>query len=83
MSLFADIAGLAAVNTAYNKLGSLGSTAQTAADTLASEVEGKTTFVPYGVRTGTGGADFSNDAFMLGPTGTAQQLQNALLSRSL
>jgi len=74
MSLFGDIAGLAAVNAAYNKLGSLGSSAQSAANELADQVEGKTTFVPYGVSTGTGGAGFSNNAFTVGPTGTARHI---------
>lgn len=83
MSLFSDIAGLAAINTAYNKLGSIGTSAQSAANTLASTVEGKTSFVPYGVSTGTGGATFSDDALQLGPTGDAALLQNALLSRGL
>jgi hypothetical protein len=83
MSLFSDIAGLAAINTAYNKLGGIGTSAQSAANTLASTVEGKTSFVPYGVSTGTGGATFNDDALQLGPTGDAALLQNALLSRGL
>jgi hypothetical protein len=83
MSLFSDIAGLAAINTAYNKLGTVGTSAQTAANQLAVDVEGKTKFVPYGVSTGTGGATFTDQSLKLGPTGTAQLVQNALLSRAL
>jgi hypothetical protein len=83
MSLFGDIAGLAAVNTAYNKLGSIGTSAQTAANQLATEVKKQTEFVPFGVSTGTGFARFGEGDVQLGPTGTAASLQNALLSRAL
>jgi hypothetical protein len=83
MSLFSDIAGLAAINTAYNKLGDIGTDAQTAADQLAIDAEGKTTFVPYGVSTGTGGATFGESGIDVGPSGYAEMVQNALLSRAL
>lgn len=83
MSLFGDIVGLAAVNTAYNKLGSIGTSAQTAANELAEDVQKQTRFVPFGVSTGTGSAQFGDGSINLGPTGTAASLQNALLSRAL
>lgn len=84
MSLFSDIAGLAAINTAYNKLGDIGTDAQTAADQLATDAEGKTIFVPYGVSTGTGGATFTAEGGIdVGPSGYAELVQNALLSRAL
>jgi hypothetical protein len=58
-SLFGDVAGLAAIGAAYEQLGSVGTTAQSAADTLAGSVEGKSEFIPYSLSTGLnlGGAE--------------------------
>ena len=61
MSLFGDIAGLAAINTAYNKLGSIGETAQSDAEKLAEQLETKSRFRPFSVTTSTGGANLMAD----------------------
>lgn len=84
MSLFGDIAGLAAINAAYNKLGGIGTSAQSAANTLAGQLETKARFQPFTVTTGTGtgGIDSLGGISMM-PTGSAAQLQNNLLSRGL
>lgn len=84
MSLFGDIAGLAAINTAYNKLGSVGETAQSDAEKLAAQLETKARFQPFSVTTGTSGANvMAGGSLAVGPTGDARRLQNALLDEAL
>lgn len=84
MSLFGDIAGLAAINAAYNKLGGVGEAAQSAANTLAGELETKAQFKPFTVSTGTGyGGITASGDIVMGPTGTAESLQDALLARAV
>lgn len=85
MSLFGDIAGLSAINAAYNRLQSVGESAQTSANTLASQLETKSAFKPFSVTTGTGGATVGEFGTLtdVGPTGTAEKLQNELLKDAL
>lgn len=84
MSLFGDIAGLSAINAAYNRLASVGESAQAAANTLAGQLEAKARFQPFSVTTSTGGANvMAGGALSVGPTGTARNLESALLSRGL
>ena len=83
MSLFGDIAGLAAINAAYNKLGGVGTSAQTAANTLAGQLETKAAFKPFTVTTGTGTGGIKGSAITMKPTGKAKQLQGALLGRAI
>ncbi|BCV04095.1 MAG: hypothetical protein CM15mV79_300 [uncultured marine virus] len=84
MSLFGDIAGLAAINAAYNKLGGIGTSAKSAADALAEQLETKSRFRPFSVATSTGGANLMADGNLaVGPTGDARQLQDALLRDAL
>mgnify|MGYP001176053827 CR=1 FL=1 len=84
MSLFGDIAGLAAINAAYNKLGQVGTSAQSAANALAGQLETKAAFKPFTVTTGTGtGGITSAGGITMMPTGSAATLQSNLLSRGL
>ena len=84
MSLFDDIAGLAAITAAYNRLGSVGSSAQSAADALAGQLETKAQFKPFTVSTGTGyGGITAGGDISMGPTGAASQLQSDLLARAI
>ena len=49
MSLFSDAAGSTFANVAYNKLGGIGTTAQTAANTLANTLTERTKFQPFSI----------------------------------
>jgi hypothetical protein len=49
MSLFGDIAGLAAINTAYNQLGGVGETALSEGRALAQELANQSRFKGFGV----------------------------------
>ena len=84
MSLFGDIAGLSAINAAYNRLASVGESAQSAANTLAGQLESKAAFQPFTVSTRTGGATIgAGGSLDVGPTGQALQVQQGLLGRAL
>jgi len=85
MSLFGDVAGLSAINAAYNRLASVGSQAQSAANTLAGQLETKAQFKPFSVTTTTGGANVGASGVLtgVGPTGTALSVESGLLSRAL
>jgi len=76
-SLFGDIAGLAAINAAYNKLGSIGTSAQTKADAIAQDVYDKGKFQPFTVRSNLGtssiAAGGSLDSYLGGQALTTQQ----------
>lgn len=54
MSLFGDIAGLAAINTAYNKLGGVGTSALQQSSALAQNLYDKGVFQPFAVRSNLG-----------------------------
>jgi hypothetical protein len=54
MSLFGDIAGLAAINTAYQKLGNIGEDALLQSSTLAQNLYDKGRFTPFAVRSNIG-----------------------------
>lgn len=84
MSLFGDIAGLAAINTAYNRLGSVGGMAQNAANNLAIQLRSDAAFKPFAVSSGTG-RTYVDDRGSLDvrPTGMAANLQNALFRDAL
>jgi len=90
MSIFGDIAGLAAVNTAYQSLGTAGDDVRDAflgtpgqlglRDTLTSMAE----FQPFAVSSGTGRSYIGErGALDVRPTGTAADIQNALLTEGL
>ena len=49
MSIFSDIAGLAAINAAYQKLGSVGKSVYSDANALAGTLEAKSAFKPFTV----------------------------------
>jgi hypothetical protein len=84
MSLFGDIAGLSAINAAYNRLQNVGTSAQSAANTLAGQLETKARFQPFSVTTGTSGANvMAGGSLAVGATGRAKQLQDALFSDAL
>lgn len=84
MSLFGDIAGLAAINAAYNRLGSVGASAQSAANALASDVYTKAQFQPFSITSGIGGAGVnpggSLNTYLAGP---AANVQSKMFARSL
>lgn len=54
MSLFGDIAGLAAINTAYQKLGNIGDQALQQSSALAQNLYDKGRFTPFAVRSNLG-----------------------------
>jgi len=84
MSLFGDIAGLAAINAAYNKLGGIGTSAQSAANTLATDVFNKSKFQPFSISSGIGTTNVrAKGALDTGLTGQAANVQNAMFARSL
>jgi hypothetical protein len=83
MSLFGDIAGLAAINTAYNKLGSVGDTALSQSSALAADLYSKGQFQPFTVTSGTGQSVIGPGSLNQQLTSTAASLQNALFSRAL
>ena len=84
MSLFGDIAGLAAINAAYQKLGGVGTSAQSAANTLATDVFNKSKFQPFSISSGIGTTNVrAKGALDTGLTGSAANVQNAMFRRSL
>ena len=84
MSLFGDIAGLAAINAAYNKLGGVGASAQSAANRLASDVYAKSQFQPFSITSGIGTTNVGAGGTLgTGLRGPAANVQNAMFARSL
>ena len=84
MSLFGDIAGLAAINTAYNKLGGIGTSAQTQSSALGQDLYNKGAFQPFAVRSNLGTTNVLGTGSIgsyLG--GQALQAQNQMFARSL
>lgn len=77
MSLFGDVAGLAAINTAYNKLGSIGTSAQTKANAIGQDVFNKGAFRPFTVRSALGSSSVNQDgglgSYLQGQAKTASQ----------
>tara|TARA_R100001510_G_scaffold37347_1_gene33704 strand:- start:233 stop:1333 length:1101 start_codon:yes stop_codon:yes gene_type:complete len=84
MSIFGDIAGLAAINAAYNRLSSVGSSTQEDADDLSFDLQRMAQFRPFTVSSGTG-RSFIGDSGSLDvrPTGMAGNIQDALLNEGL
>lgn len=84
MSLFQDIAGLAAINAAYSRLGSVGSSAQTSANALATDVFNKAKFMPFGITSGIGTTNINaSGGLNTGLTGSARTAQQRLFSRAI
>ena len=83
MSLFGDIAGLAAINTAYNKLGSVGDRAFGESVDLANELYSRGQFQPFTVTSGIGSSGISAGGINQGLSGTAGSLQNRLFARAV
>ncbi len=77
MSLFGDIAGLAAINTAYNKLGQVGTSALQQSSALAQDLYNKGVFQPFAVRSNLGTtnvlASGSMGSYLGGKALTSQQ----------
>ena len=90
MSIFGDIAGLAAINAASNRLGSVGDEIRDTllgTDTqlgLRDELTSMAEFRPFAVSSGTGRSYIGDKgALDVRPTGTAADIQNALLGEGL
>ena len=83
-SLFGDIAGLAAINTAYNRLGGIGDSAETKSNLIAQDLYSKGQFKPFTVRSRVGVTNVDEQGSMgqyLG--GQAGALQTDLFSRAI
>ena len=84
MSIFSDIAGLAAINVAYNRLANIGSSAQSDADQLATQLKSDTAFKPFAVSSGTGRSYIGDRGSLdVRPTGVAADIQDALLAEGM
>ena len=84
MSIFSDIAGLAAINTAYNRLANIGSSTQSDANRLATQLQSDTAFKPFAVSSGTGRSYIGDRGSLdVRPTGVAANIQNALLAEGM
>ena len=84
MSIFGDIAGLAAINAAYNRLGSVGGMTQNAANNLATQLQSAATFRPFAVSSGTGRSYIGDRGSLdVRPTGVAADIENALLAEGM
>lgn len=84
MSLFGDIAGLAAINTAYNKLGQVGTSALQQSSALAQNLYNKGVFQPFAVRSNLGTTNVLGTGSMgsyLG--GQALTTQRAMFDRAI
>jgi hypothetical protein len=82
MSLFSDIAGLAAINTAYNKLGSVGDRAFNESVDLAFSLYNRGQFQPFTVTSGIGSSGISEGGVSQNLIGPVESLQSSLFSRS-
>lgn len=88
MSIFSDIAGLAAINAAYQRLGNIGSDVYSGANALAGSLRGQSAFKPFTVTSGVTRSDIDVDrlgnvSLDVGPIDTAADIQDALLSEGL
>lgn len=83
MSLFGDIAGLAAINTAYNRLASVGESAQSSAKALAADLYGKGAFQPFTVTSSIGGGSVGTGGARQYLTGDAATAQQRMFARAL
>ena len=85
MSIFSDIAGLAAIATAYDDLGTVGTTAQTKANTLGTDLYSKAKFDPFSIVSDVATTDVF-DAYgnvNIGLKGQPKEIQDALLTQTL
>jgi len=82
MSLFGDIAGLAAINTAYNKLGGVGDRAFNESVDLATALYRTGEFKPFTVTSGIGSSEILKEGVTQGLSGPAGALQASLFSKS-
>lgn len=84
MSIFSDIAGLAAINTAYQRLGSAGASTEQSAKLLANRLLTEAEFKPFAVSSGTGRSYIGDSGSLdVRPTGRAAAIEGALLSEGL
>ena len=83
MSLFSDIAGLAAINTAYNKLGSVGDRAFDESVDLAFNLYDRGEFKPFTVTSGLGTSAITPTGATQNLAGSAGSLQTRLFSRAM
>lgn len=83
MSLFGDIAGLSAINAAYNRLASVGESAQTDAEALAADLYSKGAFKPFTVTSGIGGGSVKTTGVNQYLSGSAATAQQKMFARSL
>lgn len=84
MSLFGDIAGLAAINTAYQALGNVGEQALLQSSTLAQDLYNKGRFTPFAIRSNLGTTNVLETGSMgsyLG--GQALTAQRAMFNRAI
>ena len=70
--------GLAGVNAAYNKLGTIGERAKTGADDIAKQGMADSQFKPYSVTSGLGNTSASADGLNLNLAPQQQAMQNQL-----
>lgn len=84
MSLFGDVAGLAAINAAYNRLGGIGERAETQANLIGQDLYDKGVFQPFTVRSNLGLSTI-NEQGSLGTFlgGQAKQIQEDLFNRAI
>ena len=78
----AGLGGMAAVNAAYNRLGSVGERAETGANLIAQQGLDQTKFKPFTVTTGMGDQIGITDAGLNIDLGRAGNVSNRLLSRA-
>tara|TARA_R100001509_G_scaffold160767_1_gene129006 strand:+ start:1695 stop:2825 length:1131 start_codon:yes stop_codon:yes gene_type:complete len=85
MSIFGDIAGLAAINAAYQRLGNVGDEVRSGANLLATDLGARSQFNPFTVRSGDftgtiGDVSEGEAALNIGISGRRRNMQQRLES---